>query len=92
MTSQQPRPSIFNSTTPYSDHVEIILKDDELLALIDVVQFAQRMYALAGSSLRGTDNDKADQMEIKASIAQTLASMLIADGDPGSVVNSNEIV
>jgi hypothetical protein len=50
------------------------------------------MYALAGSSLRGTDNDKADQMEIKASIAQTLASMLIADGDPGSVVNSNEIV
>lgn len=59
------------------------MTDDELLALIDVVQFAYRMYSIGASSLRsGGDVERAEQMEIKAETAMLLSEKLIIDGDP----------
>lgn len=91
MTLNAPRPSIFK-TESNDGHVELYLKDDELIALIDTVQFAYRMYALAGNSLRGAgEEDKADQMDSKAGIALALANMLITDGDPGVASAAEDI-
>jgi hypothetical protein len=91
VTLNAPRPSIFK-TEENTGQVELYLKDDELLALIDVVQFACRMYALAGNSLRNSgDGDKADQMDTKAAVAMALANMLIDDGDPGAASMADEV-
>ena len=91
MTLNAPRPSIFK-TDNNAGHVELYLNDDELIALIDTVQFAYRMYALAGNSLRSNgEGAKADQMDSKAAIAMALANMLIADGDPGAVATPDEV-
>ncbi len=85
MKTETPRPSIFKEASKNKGYIELLVNDDELLALIDTVQFAYRMYALAGSSLRSSGEDaKADQMDSKAGIALALANMLLSDGDPGT--------
>ena len=91
MTLNAPRPSIFK-TEDNTGQVELYLKDDELLALIDIVQFAYRIYALAGKSLRTNgEEDKADQMDTKAAVAIALAERLIADGAPGAATVMDEV-
>ena len=76
MVDTKSRPSIFSQPDTKDGYVEILMTDDELIALIDVVQFSYRMYKLAASSLRTNgESEKAEKMDVKASMALMAANM-----------------
>jgi hypothetical protein len=84
MLYEKKRPSLFKEADSKDGYVEISMTDEELVALIDVVQFGYRMYKLAATSLRSNGEiEKADKMDAKAAVAASAANMLTADGDPG---------
>lgn len=88
----QPRPSLFKIKDSKDGFVDIHLSSEELLALMDIVQFSYRMYKIASDSLKDSgQEDKAKQMDTKASIAVELNEILLINADPGYPKSDTEI-
>jgi hypothetical protein len=90
--SRSSRASIFQHRDS-DTHVEVNLTDDELISVIDILQFAYRMYSIGSAGLREAgDEEKAKLMDEKANMAMEMSMRLIDDGSPGEPRSETDLI